>query len=692
MNLENFEITNTNNGWLADSLIRSDVNSRKLQGEMLSASSSPQFAVQRSLLLPIGEAAAKVAHQAVAISQAWLQLQQLPMRVVDTQMPDNAQMPDRVGAIVAACNGLADARLVRRFQTQGYLLKHTNEINLWILLAFSGEEYTAEGAAHLTAWIEEATQQVRSTLKVQLTAHLLLLCEPQHQNLAALWAGTLQNLCENRIYLCGPVNQHHLRLDDWEEQAGATLAGLLWSERSQPGVSRWNDPASCWVNAVGATGWRSPHVQLRNWLATRWVAHQFRLLEGTKPERATHTTGPSVLPDLPLLERQLAACVPTIPQPHSPFMRWPNWAQLSSLPVRLQRWIETILASRSTQQAEARNGWLAGALVQFGTPPGTDELMRDAATITTLAALQEERVYKQQSLYSLSDAVEDRLCLIEAAIEEQQQRCTQMYGVLGKSCAQFPRNTIGGVIGALTSPWRWWRWAICYFVDLPEQSQQWINAEINLVLQRWEQSNLLTIRQLVLALLQDLRQQERTCTAIAEQLAALKHLLSEQERQQTEGDLNPWNAQRLACLLTQVKGSDIRWQQPLIGLTEVSTEETQALFERYWRAALETNQTVLSWPVSHILNGALPEPVLRQQWLAQLWEDATPLWPSETLLPSEESVNWLLQAETETDQLQDEMPANCQPGHCHFPGLLVVREVAVNLVMGVEGRYAKFEE
>ncbi|MFN8443279.1 MAG: hypothetical protein U0175_21060 [Caldilineaceae bacterium] len=643
------------------------------------STSSTAFAIRRSLLVTFGDEALDVANQTVQISRQWLQVDPLPMQIADGASDSSCE------AILKGCNGLADARLAQQWQGRGYTIKQRNEMDLWIILQLSSQQNEHTTVSHLNgdelaAWIEESSRQVHAALKVQLTVNLFLLCEPQAQPLALPWANKLRNLCEERIYLCGPVNQQHLRVENWLHDSARTLAGLLWSERSAPGAKHWHELESCWVTVAGADGWRAPNLELQKWLAVEWCERQLVLLEGNA--RVERAAPPTWLLSLETLERDLLTHVTPVPHPQDRSGQRPRWEQLATYPSQLLNGIQRLFMGRTIQQRAARNQWLAKQLARCEPYSSTTSLNHGIRNAPSVNALRQEIATLSTALTQLCDEVDRRLSAVEADLKEQEESCRQAQTKLQAMCDQFPSLTIPGILSALVMPWRWWRWALLYAFELPEQIQQLRNAELAKAEIVWEQENTLTIRQFVLALLQDAQCQEQWLTHVEQRISALKQRIAEQKSQIGQPALLPWSSERLQWLANEVSATVASWSQPWLTLPNLVNSEANPLYEACWQRALSYNEAVLHSSATSLLEGALPDLQQRQQWLQQLWENATPLWPSDELLPNEDPIDWLLLTEADTDMLNDLMPMSPRIGYCHFVGVLVVRKVAVNL--GVE--------
>jgi len=631
----------------------------------------PQFAVQRSLLLAQGAEAVAVAQQAITVSRDWLRLEPLPTWFVD------AEEPNACTALVAGCNALADTRFVQQMQHQGYTIKQRDEINLWLIIDLNPANRQLEQTVEqMMTLVEESAQQVRASLKVQLTPHALLLCEPQHQARAAQWAKCLQTVCENRVYLCGPVNQQHLRVEAWSLLAAETLAALLWSERSAPGITGWAEGATGWLTAVGAVGWRAPTPELQTWLAIQALEQQIGRLEARSPEASQH----SWLRPIESLMRAITAQVAPVPHPQGQLPRWPRWEQLALFADRLPALLQSLCARRMPQQRAARSQWLQAELEGWDAAltahlgSQSSERMGDS-----LADLQTSIGQIKQSLQVSTDALDDRLEAIAAELSEQEARCLHAYTALQNVCRQFPRVSFFGVLAALSMPWRWWRWGALYLLELPERGQQLLHTQISKAELLWAQENALTIRQCLLAMGQSIRQQEEWRNGLQIRLDAVKRSVAEQQATIADGVLWPWSAPRLQWLAQQMAATAAGWPAQTLTLAQLCQADTDLLFATLWQHARALTTILLDWSPPALVEGALPEQWQRRQWLQQLWDAATPLWPGEELRPRAECVDWLLLPTGEESVLASDLPIAMRQGYCHFNGLLLVREIAVNL-------------
>jgi hypothetical protein len=632
------------------------------------ATQLPPFAVQRSLLFALGTEAVGVAQRAMTVSRDWLRLEQLPTWFA------NLDEENACAGLVAGCNALADTRLVQQLQQQGYTIKQRNEINLWLIIDLNpahGElEHTPEQMATL---VEESAQQVRTSLKVQLTPHALLLCEPQDQSLAVQWAQCLKPICEDRIYLCGPVNQQHLRAEAWPLLAAETLAALLWSERSAPGITRWAEGSACWLTAVGATGWRAPTPELQHWLAIQALEQQIVRLEAHSSEVADL----GWLRSAENLTLAVTAQVVPVPRIQAQLPRWPRWEQLATLAERLQTLLQDLFARRAPQQRAARSHWLQAELERWDALLTGHVHAQSSAAMGSIADLQTSFAQIKRSLQAATDTLDGRLEAIETDLGEQEVRCLHAYNVLQEICRQFPRVSLLGILTALTMPWRWWRWVAHYLFMLPECSQQLLNAQCCKAELLWAQENALTIRQCLLAMGQSVRQQEIWLNTIQDRLAAVKRSVSGQKATIADGVLCPWSAARLQWLAQQMATSVE--DGPTLSLDLLCQLDVDAIFPTLWQKILTCTTPLLDWSPAALIEGALPERWQRRQWLQQMCDAATPLWPSEELLPDTECVDWLLLPSGEESVMVGDLPVPIRQGYCHFNGLLIVREVAVNL-------------
>ncbi len=651
----------------------------------------PRFSIERSLLFPVGEMATHVANYALAFSQMWLGIEQLPASLAHVEFSEPAQTNEiaqtdvRCRAIVAGCNRLAEARLIQYLHQQGYAVKQRNEIRLWVVIdldpSCAKQSMTPD---QLAALIEECIQQVRATLKVQLTPYALLLCEPQYQEIAAQWATSLHSACEERIYLCGSVNQQHLRIERWVEQVGETLAGLLWSERSAPSNTNWEHGSACWVTAVGASGWRSPNNELQQWLACRWIEAQVATVE--------QASGKPLVVDwlrsMEAMEREVAANVAPIPQPQAP-VRWPTWDQLASLAVRTRNALHSLFERRAQAQREARMKWLEAQIARCEGIFTTHLQLRAGAESPSLADMRQWLIQVKEKLLRVVEALDQRLETLATEIQIQKERSSEAYALVESVCTQFPQATLLGALAALGTPWRWWRWLGLYYFELPERTQHLLHAEIGKATLAWQQENGLAIRQFLLILGQTIQQHEGQLAQIQSHLDQVKMKVLEQGQSLPNDCYLPWTMPRLYWLANRLAMTVEGWQSQSLSLERVAQLDTEALFANLWQQAVTLTLPILAWSPTKLLEDALPDPSQRQRWLYQQWDNATPLWPGDELLPAEECVDWLLLPTGEEWESIHHLPTVMRSGYCHFNGLLLVREIAVKVESGVRSQESK---
>jgi hypothetical protein len=201
--------------------------------------------IDRTVVMAMGEKAQQVVAGVVAFSQSMLGAP-LPLFVItlpqagagDEEAAGRFAVNDTLqweSLFAATCDQLADAALAEALRKQRLTLNHANDLHLWLVVDWTGsvpgvaERWTTQALEAAVVFTRTAWQRVRAETLV----HLVLLAEPDQQGRLNRWAQDESRQDSVLVFLAGPVNQLHLRLEPprWLAQTARAMAALIWGRR-----------------------------------------------------------------------------------------------------------------------------------------------------------------------------------------------------------------------------------------------------------------------------------------------------------------------------------------------------------------------------------------------------------------------------------------------------------------------------
>ena len=701
--------------------------------------------IRRALLLASGPNAQAIGERAQALSQSWLAVEP-PLRLVCIPPTALAGEGDRttdavdtriLEALERACDQLASAALAERLREQGLGLACLEEIQAWLVIdvdttAGPSDQGTV-AAAHLLEALDTLTWR---RLRVQIVPHILLLAEADAQEQVSAWASNLEAIAAERICIASPVNRDHLRLSqtDWQERAAIGLAALLWG--AFPGHQAASDQPGGdgrWIWALGGAAWPSTLATLKRWLALQRAREATRLLHGAAargdegnpsqvvvsesmtpgagdgspapaPDRSDHkplwVTDEALLVSPERHRQEMAICVP--PAPEGEVWRdWrPSWPSLANLTATLRQHNEQRITRHRPHACEARLQCLAEHLDtwQTGLQRLREQRLRPANGWPQLGTYCLDLESLGQHLQQACGTVEDWLEQATGRFNQAQGAVDEASSALEVLGQGFPPPTVAGIVTVVTQPWRWPAWAWTYLVRLPERGQKLLDAFHRQSLASQQEANIHTLRQVHLAMAQDVRQCLDRATELAEVLTETETLLEQMEEQEVDWtELAPWSRERLQRLVTTLPADP--------------DEDIISLLWQDGGPAAEFASRILAWAEAagdgldglsalDCLAMALPDDAL-DRWMDAFVQQALPLWPGQEMTPQPQAETWLLCPAFARDGSQSHQVTPLervrawgqgQPqlkwGESHIDAVLALRWQAVNLELEKPGDHA----
>lgn len=607
------------------------------------------YLLPRVLLITAGECAAALAAQVDALSCEWLRAPP-PLRRLD-----GGRLPDTLTAI---CDELAADQLAVTLRNAGYELATSDAIRVWLLI--DTQHATPPGAADNASadLLNMVTETIWRRLRLPVQHHALLLAEPDDD--VAAWLYALRTPIVNQVWLVGPVNHDHLRLDEegWRGQAATALATVLWGAlpRQQQEQTEWQ------LQIVGADAWPSPRHLLHRWLAAQSVrAALAGLRSATLVDKASPIAQPATLAQQ---IQALSACQP----PASALLRWPErrpaWRNLPQFATHVVAGVRHQAGRRAPVAHQAREQWLseqrAGWEAQLARLVAARLNMDTASPGLTLLGDELERL--RDVLEDQSATASQRLADTVQQLERSQERWEASRDCLAALCADFPTPSLTGWLVALRQPWRWPGWFWRYQFELPRTVQALLEAAASLDHSQAHEADWRALHELQLNMLQHLQEQVNRVTVLIHHLDQIDAALARQQEQLAAQLLPPWNEERLNRLASQVAPSmPVRLHEllsepePLGAVLKTGADDLA-----HWWQEQVTEQLAQRWPWSPLdcLRLALTDPGAAQplpddmvwcDWLTNWIQHVRPLWPRPELPPNTHTCQWLLTPGSQPD-------------------------------------------
>ncbi len=604
------------------------------------------YSLPRVLLITAGECAAALAAQVDALSREWLRVTPPLCRL------DGGRLPDTLTAI---CDELAADHLAATLRNAGYELATSDALLVWLLI---DAQHTAHADIASAELLNMVTETIWRRLRLPVQHHALLLAEPDDD--VAAWLCALRAPVVSQVWLAGPVNHDHLRLDEegWRGQAAMALATVLWGAlpRQRQEQTEWQ------LQIVGAAAWPSPRHLLHQWLAVQLV--RAALVELRSPTLVDKATPSVQLATLAQQTQALDACQP----PATALLRWPErrpaWRNLPQFATHVvaralqQAGRRTPAASQAREQwlSEQRAGWEAQLARLVAARLGMD------AASSGLSLLSSELERLQDVLEIQSATAAQRLADAVQQLKYSHERWEASRDRLVILCATFPAPSLTGWLTVLKQPWRWPGWFWRYQFELPRTVQALLEAAASLDHSQAHEAGWRTLHELQLNMLQHLQEQVNRVTVLIHHLDQIDATLARQQEQLAAQVLPPWNEERLNRLASQLAPSmPVRLHEllsepePLLAVLKTGADA----LARCWQEQV-TKRLAQRWPWSPLdcLRLALTDPGVAQplpddmawcDWLTNWMQHVRPLWPRPELPPNTHTCQWLLTPGSQPD-------------------------------------------
>ena len=646
--------------------------------------SAPCTALKRTLVLAIGATANAIAARAATQSLRWLG-DAAPVVYVDCDAIATVDIEEQTPHLTAALDTLGSRKIADGLRRHGLSLQEQDELQLWLLCAEQPEacleqnessterlEPLAHRAAHLARLAADMAWQ---RLRVQAVTNAILVGDPAAEADLVAERQALVAAGAADIYLAGPVNQEHLRLDeeDWQTSTAAALNGLILGTRPSHGCAQTGDER---LIAVGGAVWESPRKRVCRWLelhATVNLCSELLAKPSDGEQECEHPAGP--LREDAGVDSYMQTLVAQLPAPR-PTRFWrtvsSGWPDVATLEESLNRNELEQLALDQLRLSPARHLWRDQQMHEWNRLLDEIETRSNRrAQQNPSAVLQSYRRHLTTRLERLrqdSAAIEGRLEQLDRRVEQAEQTCISKTEIVRTVCAELPAYSLRGATTLLLQPWRWPMWAWSALHRLPRAGQRLLNAQAQYRRAQWEEGNWHLLRQLYLAMQQEVNNRLADLDALVAHLETVRDAAQTQQRTIEEELEPPWHADRLAELGALLLAEELApllqamiGAQPLLAWPALSAADitrrvalrlgdalrtlvgrhaTDCLLQATPGLPIAQPGTEAGWSAPTLVS--LPEP--SAEVLAQLERNAVPLWPRSHLEPERCSSRWLLMA------------------------------------------------
>lgn len=619
----------------------------------------PSRRVKRVLLLPVGEAAVPVARRIPGLMQAWLRVEP-PVAL----LPALGQSPAE-DEWVQALDALFSQALVDALAQAGLQCERPNELLLWLLVSLGPKQGTDLEPEAVQVAVEELADMAWQRLRVHVTPWVLFLAEPAVQERLMAWCGSTARLWGPRIYVAGPVTHAHLRLpdEDWCERAATAAAALVLSDPSGPSGLRSPEPRGETAQAVGASVWVAPTAALHVYLAEAFARRVMARLQAPAGQAPVQDRLASQLRGV---EKEMTALLEGMSAPAvgpSWGARRPSLAALTHLPDSLRREAAQWQEQSQTSFRKAKRAWLAARLAEWqqALERARQEMLAPEQAWPCLQEYKAILQKRREEVLRCEQEVEARLVEWDERLEQANHQVERATRRLQEVCQLFPTADLSGVLHALTHPWRMAHWVWAYFVWLPQVGQQLLDALARQSRIQWHEATWHVLRQLYLAMAQDMQLELSSLEEIENVLAQVLQELHAPHRVQVE-DLAPWTPPGLEALGQRFLADDAicAWAYLAgVPLPAWPQKTPEALAEGLIQVAMPRLASLQGWTAVDCVVEALPGETLAP-WLAQLAHLAEPLWPDEELHAERQDQNLLLLPSADPESADPEQDARRQ--------------------------------
>lgn len=630
----------------------------------------------RALLVSIGATAGSICQRTLTLATEWLGASP-PVAHWDAVLPaaSGAAMPGtdarddaRDDALLAALDAIARRKVADDLRAAGYALQTTEALTVWIVASDDA------GALPDPALIAGAAATVRRLawrrMRAEVTIRVLAVIEPATGTALGAWQRRVA-ASATAVYLSSPINLRHLRVDAQEhiEQSATALAAFVcgnFPSHAQPGCDAWL--------GVGAAAWTAPRAAVQRGLALLSarcaVASVQAQLDRTGDDNLAVSEPAALVGRIPSLEQSdldLAGSTP----PALAAPRWRDfgvtWDDLDALrqvlPARIarraDRHAQSVRAARTAWLDTRMNAW--GALLaevdRLSCPAG-ESAPPLGVYGQVLAGL---RARLQADLDALTTALERSDPRVHAADEQVEIAWTQVE----KVCGQLPRLTTRGIVYAALQPWMWPIWPYAFHAILPQEGQRLLDSMALADKARWHEANWHILRQVTLAMSQDVHRRLHALDKLRAALAALHAYLTDALAALPLPA--PWTPATLQGVWQRIQKQTPALTafpthlRPLEWGADALEQSGEQLVAHYAQAA----ECVMRWSVLDFLaqpflgegnaegapvsgrekgdpptSGGLPTGCVA--WLTDLVERALPLWPDPAVTPIAGAQGWCL--------------------------------------------------
>jgi len=639
----------------------------------------PEAALPPISVLTIGPFAQALAAVTAAIGAAWLPL---PPMVHHFAIGGDGEQPKSMRDLPPSPHDAAWATTPTRRPGD-----KTSPV--WLLLDLCVDQPPALAATVVDQRITWARQQLqRLALAVDhadgnnTSVSLLILADPARSADLERCRRRLTPLTMGPVYLIG-APMAEVETTAWQQRAATALAALLWGNLPAPALPAADATvASPWYT-IGAAAQPSPTAPLIRTLAllTADEAVQARMTPAVADRQTDQSD--ALLP-LVQLVTQLFAPAEALALPAPPPVRLrrtrPRWWRDSAHPVAM------LLAYHHQQQRaqqvadqQVRSAWLTTRWSRWDTAwqafsripsrpmESAIDLLHDVAPV--------EQVRRQ--ILAVAQAVDEELETLAATITAQETQTQHECQALTDFCTDLPTLSLVGIWHFCRRPRRWPRWLWQLTVGLP-----WRLRRLSRCLTVQErvlhlEAHLHLRRQLALAMVQDVQAALAWQHEVRSYLTGLATYLEEQLTASLQALPPPWNRDRVAALRQDlIRADQVNRQMGMHALTALlqptAAEEwvdsaVEAVGESLVEAFAAAFAPLQQWSVTAWLRAAFPPsrqtavdlyehgrwPKWRNgtssptvapltQWLDQLLNEATLLWPPAADQPNQPIEQWCL--------------------------------------------------
>lgn len=676
----------------------------------------PFTPLRPALLLAIGPAAEQVAEEAAAVSAQWLSITPPLWRLTTMPAePAERSLLNLRRQLSTICTEIAtQTAATEAWRSGGAPAAAQATLQVWLLLELPGAAADGEAEASTAVvearigWALQSLQLLDvaawQQLRLALTPQCLIIANTAHHHLLP-HCRRLDTILPRPFYLVGWQAQE-AATTAWQERAAAALAALLWTDEF---TAHKPAPVAAWQPAyytVGATAWLPPTAAIKRLLALLTARDLIRFGLAEQPGATVDTTAvtqPAGAGDDAALSalaeevlRSGAALSIMVPAP-APIRlrRRPWWWRTALAPV------DMLIAHNNLQQnqqrtagRQARQQWLTTQLSHWEATwqPFNRAQLVFGMRADHFAAYEASLLHLRQRLLGRAQAVDEWLTGLADRLAHTEAQVQAASTALAAFCTDLPTPSLDGVWRFCRHPTQWPRWSWQLSVGLPWRLRTLSRALTAHEQAAYDEANGHVLRQLGMALVQDVQLQILWLQEVRSQLKTLATYLDEQ----IAGSL-PTLPPPLD--LTAIDALRRRLWRPGSTLPQESRDELARLLHReaadQWTdATLETlGEAVIGWverafstldtwsvddwlhalfpaaPTGSGRNGVTSQPAAPPAltaWLHTLADKAAPLWAPQGPSTPGASAGWLVTPTRRTGHFDVDAWLLQQPPH---PGL-----------------------